>query len=91
MFHKPMVTRRAAKRCGCTFDYVSHPSGRSYVEYLKLGATVRGTLKDWPPRDLIDIHTSLVFSRNLLPAFPFSLCLPARASPRTHASWRKDF
>jgi hypothetical protein len=59
MFLKPMVTRVAAKRCGCSFDYASRPSGETYGKYLALGATVRRALADWHPRDLIDIQSFL--------------------------------
>jgi hypothetical protein len=59
MFLKPMVTRSAARRCGCAFDYVSHPAGHPYLEYLKLARDVRTRLADWKPRDLIDIQSFL--------------------------------
>ena len=59
IFLKPMVTRRAAARCGCTFHYVSRPGGGPYAGYLKLARTVRSNLSDWKPRDLIDIQSFL--------------------------------
>ena len=59
IFLKPMVTRRAADRCGCAFHYVSRPSGNPYAAYLKLARTVRADLADWRPRDLIDIQSFL--------------------------------
>jgi hypothetical protein len=59
MFLKPMVTRLAARRCGCSFDYASLPTGETYRKYLALGATVRRALADWHPRDLIDVQSFL--------------------------------
>jgi hypothetical protein len=59
MFLRPMVTRRAAKRCGCAFDYVSRPEGHAYVAYLKLARDVRTELTDWKPRDLVNIQSFL--------------------------------
>ena len=64
MFLKPMLTRRAAKRCGCDFDYASRPSGRTYAAYLKLGGAIRSGLADWRPRDLIDIQSFLCVQRS---------------------------
>jgi hypothetical protein len=59
IFLKPMVTRRAAARCGCTLHYVSRPGGHTYAAYLKLARAVRADLADWKPRDLIDIQSFL--------------------------------
>ena len=59
IFLKPMVTRRAAARCGCAFHYVSRPGGGPYAAYLKLARAVRSNLADWKPRDLIDIQSFL--------------------------------
>jgi hypothetical protein len=59
IFLKPMVTRRAAARCGCAFSYVSRPGGQPYAAYLKLARAVRVDLADWKPRDLIDIQSFL--------------------------------
>lgn len=59
MFLKPMVTQRAARRCGFPFDYVSRPGGRPYLAYLKLARDVARDLADWKPRDLMDIQSFL--------------------------------
>jgi hypothetical protein len=59
IFLKPMVTRRAARECGCAFDYVSRPSGNAYAAYLSLARVVRTELADWKPRDWIDIQSFL--------------------------------
>jgi hypothetical protein len=59
IFLKPMVTRRAAARCGCAFHYVSRPGGGPYAAYLKFARAVRSDLADLKPRDLIDIQSSL--------------------------------
>jgi hypothetical protein len=59
MFLKPRVTQLAVRRCACGFDYASRPSGKTYAEYLKLGATLSRELVDLHPRDLIDIQSFL--------------------------------
>ena len=59
MFLKPRVTQVALRRCACSFEYSSRPSGKTYVDYLKLGATLRRELVDFQPRDLIDIQSFL--------------------------------
>ena len=59
MFLKPMVTRRAVRRCGCRFDYAARPSGETYGRFLQLAGTLRRALTDWRPRDLIDIQSFL--------------------------------
>lgn len=57
LFLKPNVTRRAAREYGFDFDYVSRPAWPTYRSLLDFGETVRRDLRDWRPRDMIDIQS----------------------------------
>jgi hypothetical protein len=57
LFLKPNVTRRAAREYGFDFDYVSRPAWPTYRSLLDFGETIRRDLRDWRPRDMIDIQS----------------------------------
>jgi hypothetical protein len=57
LFLKPNVTRRAAREYGFGFDYVSRPAWPTYRSLLDFGETIRRDLRDWRPRDMIDIQS----------------------------------
>jgi hypothetical protein len=57
LFLKPNVTRRAAAEYGFDFDYASRPTWRTYRSLLDFGETLRRGLRDWQPRDMIDIQS----------------------------------
>jgi hypothetical protein len=57
MFLKPNVTRAAARAYGHEFDYVSRPAWPTYRSLLGFAEIVRRDLRDWRPRDMIDIQS----------------------------------
>jgi hypothetical protein len=57
LFLKPNVTRRAARTYGYDFGYQSRPAWPTYRSLLGFGDTVRRDLRDWQPRDMIDIQS----------------------------------
>jgi hypothetical protein len=57
MFLKPNVTRRAARAYGYDFEYVSRPTWVTYGSLLRFTETVRRDLRDWHPRDMIDLQS----------------------------------
>jgi hypothetical protein len=57
LFLKPNVTRAAARSYGFDFEYVSRPAWPTYRSLLDFGDTVRRDLRDWRPRDMIDIQS----------------------------------
>ena len=57
MFLKPNVTRRAAREYGFDFNYVSRPAWPTYRSLLGFAEAVRRDLRDWRPRDMIDIQS----------------------------------
>jgi hypothetical protein len=57
MFLKPNVTRRAARAYGYDFEYVSRPAWPTYRSLLRFTELVRRDLRDWRPRDMIDLQS----------------------------------
>ena len=57
IFLKPNVTRRAARVYGYDFNYASRPAWVTYRSLLDFSETVRLDLRDWRPRDMIDIQS----------------------------------
>ncbi|HEV7745197.1 MAG TPA: hypothetical protein VGO56_09400 [Pyrinomonadaceae bacterium] len=57
IFLKPNVTRAAAREYGFDFHYESRPSWEIYDGLLEFAKTVGRDLKDFRPRDLIDIQS----------------------------------
>jgi hypothetical protein len=59
IFLKPNTTRAAAKKLRVDFDYEPRPNWATYAAYLTFANTVRLSLTDWRPRDMIDIQSFL--------------------------------
>jgi hypothetical protein len=59
IFLKPNVTRIAARAWGFDFDYRSKPNWETYQSLLALAGSVRRSLHDLRPRDMIDIQSFL--------------------------------
>jgi hypothetical protein len=57
LFLKPNVTRRAAREYRFDFNYASRPAWSTYRSLLDFGETIRRDLRDWHPRDMIDIQS----------------------------------
>ena len=57
MFLKPNVTRHAAEAYGFPFHYSSTPQWDTYRSLLEFARTVRTDLRDWRPRDMIDVQS----------------------------------
>jgi hypothetical protein len=57
MFLKPNVTRRAARAYGYDFEYISRPAWPTYRSLLRFTELVRRDLRDWRPRDMIDLQS----------------------------------
>jgi hypothetical protein len=57
MFLKPNVTRIAAQKYGFNFEYQSRPIWNTYESLLKFARAVRRDLRDFRPRDMIDIQS----------------------------------
>ena len=59
IFLKPNVTRIAAKQYEYDFQYQSKPAWSTYASLLAFAAKVRRDLRDFRPRDMIDIQSFL--------------------------------
>lgn len=59
VFLKPNTTRVAARKLRFEFEYVSRPNWPTYASYLNFAKAVRRSLRDWRPRDMIDIQSFL--------------------------------
>ena len=59
IFLKPNTTREAARKIGVSFDYLSRPNWKTYADYLSLAESVRKSIRDMRPRDMIDIQSFL--------------------------------
>jgi hypothetical protein len=57
IFLKPNVTRKAAAEYGFDFRYQSRPSWETYANLLEFAGTVRHDLRNFKPRDMIDIQS----------------------------------
>jgi hypothetical protein len=57
LFLKPNVTRRAARAYEFDFHYASRPAWPTYQSLLDFGETLRRDLRDWRPKDMIDIQS----------------------------------
>ena len=57
IFVKPAVTKRAASRFHFTLDYRSIPNAASYRSVRQFAQLLAADLKDWQPRDNIDIQS----------------------------------
>jgi len=57
IFLKPNVTRHAARAYGYPFEYASRPAWPVYQSLLGFAAAVRRDLRDWRPKDMIDIQS----------------------------------
>ena len=57
IFLKPNVTRIAAQEYGFDFQYQSHPSWKTYANFLRLAETMRRDLRELQPRDMIDLQS----------------------------------
>ncbi len=57
IFLKPNVTRAAAREYGFDFTYQSRPQWETYSSLLKFSDAVRRDLRDFRPRDMIDIQS----------------------------------
>lgn len=53
---KPKVTRLAAESYGFDLGYSSKPDWETYAGLLEFGRTLSKDLRDWNPRDMIDIQ-----------------------------------
>jgi hypothetical protein len=59
IFLKPNTTKQAARKIGLPFDYASRPNWQTYASYLALAGTVRKSIRDLRPRDMIDLQSFL--------------------------------
>lgn len=59
IFLKPNTTKEAARKLGLPFDYQSRPNWMTYRSYLDLAENTRRRIRDWRPRDMIDIQSFL--------------------------------
>ena len=57
IFLKPTVTRVAAREFGFDFRYRSRPQWEIYQNLLQFAATINRDLRDFRPRDMIDIQS----------------------------------
>lgn len=58
-FLKPTVTREAARRYGIALAYASRPSWSIYRGILEFVERVRHDIRDFQPRDMIDLQSFL--------------------------------
>ncbi len=57
IFLKPKVTRTAAEKYAFDFHYQSKPNWETYESLLGFAEQIRADLREWKPRDLIDIQS----------------------------------
>jgi hypothetical protein len=57
IFLKPIVTRMAASKYGFDFRYESNPNWQTYANLLAFAETIRHSLRDLKPRDMIDLQS----------------------------------
>jgi hypothetical protein len=59
IFLKPTVTRKAAEALGLPFEYTSRPAWETYAKLLSVAGSLRKSLTDLRPRDMIDLQSFL--------------------------------
>ena len=59
IFLKPKTTKEAARKLGLNLDYKLRPNWATYKSYLEMAEVTRKKIRDFRPRDMIDIQSFL--------------------------------